>query len=187
MTNHAFDAGAHEFRKNWGWLLAIGIILIVLGLIALIDSVAVTIVSMVLFGWLLLLGGIFEAVQAFRHRKGGYFFLHLLNAAFSIVVGVMLLRSPLAGSLVVTLLMASYFVVVGVFRIFTALTVRIPGSGWALTDGIITLILGILVWAQWPESGLWIIGLFIGINLITTGWSQVMLAFAARRLVPETA
>jgi len=187
MTSNIFDIGSQELRRNWGWLLAIGILLVILGIIALIDSVAVSIVSMILFGWLLLLAGIVEAAQAFRHRRGGHFFLHLLNAVFSIVVGLMLWRSPLAGSLVVTLLLASYFVVVGIFRIFTALTVRIPGSGWALMDGIITLILGILVWAQWPVSGLWIIGLFIGINLITTGWSQVMLAFAVRRLAPETA
>jgi uncharacterized membrane protein HdeD (DUF308 family) len=97
----------------------------------------------------------------------------------------MLLRNPLASSLVMTLLMALYFLVAGIFRIFTALTVQITGSGWMLVDGIITLILGILVWAQWPMAGLWIIGLFIGINLITYGWSQMMLAFALRRLGAE--
>lgn len=187
MTSNIFNIGIQELRRNWGWLLVIGIILVILGIVALVDSVAVSIVSMFLFGWVLLVAGIVEAVQAFRHRSVGHFFLHLINAVFSIVVGVMLLRNPLAGSLIVTLLLASYFVVVGIFRIFSALTLRIPGSGWALTDGIITLILGILVWARWPESGLWIIGLFIGINLITTGWSQVMLAFAVRRLAPESA
>lgn len=187
MTSSIFDFGLHEMRRNWGWLLALGIILIILGIIALVDSIAVSIVSMLLFGWVLVVAGIVEAVQAFRHRKASHFFLHVLNAVFSIVVGVMLLRGPLVGSLVVTLLMASYFVVIGIFRIFTALTLRVSGSGWALTDGIITLILGILIWAHWPESGLWIIGLFIGIYLITTGWSQVMLAFAVRRLAPETA
>jgi uncharacterized membrane protein HdeD (DUF308 family) len=97
-------------------------------------------------------------------------------------LGVMLLRSPMAGLVVVTLLLASYFVVIGVFRIIAALTVQMPGSGWALVDGVITLILGILVWSQWPASGLWVIGLFIGINLITTGWAETMLAFSLRRL-----
>lgn len=187
MATNIFDAGIDEIRRGWGWLLAIGIILVILGIIALVDSIAVSIVSMILFGWILVVTGIVEAVQAFRHRGHGHFFLHLLNAIFSIVVGVMLLRNPLAGSIIATLLLASYFVVLGIFRIGTALTVRVPGSGWALVDGIISLILGILVWAQWPESGLWIIGLFIGINLITTGWSEVMLAIAVRRLAPKTA
>lgn len=185
MELSVFDTGLHELRRNWGWHLAMGSALVLLGIIALIDSVAVTVVSMVIFGWLLLLGGVIEGVQAFRHRRGSHFFLHLLNAALAIVVGLMLLRNPLASSLVMTLLMAVYFLVAGIFRIFTALTVQITGSGWMLVDGIITLILGILVWAQWPMAGLWIIGLFIGINLITYGWSQMMLAFALRRLGAE--
>jgi uncharacterized membrane protein HdeD (DUF308 family) len=185
MKLSVFDTGLHELRSNWGWHLAMGIALVFLGIIAVIDSVAVTVVSMMIFGWLLLFGGIIGGVQAFWHRKSGHFFFHLLNSAFSIVVGLMLLRNPLAGSLVMTLLMATYFLVAGAFRIFTAMTVDITGSKWMLVDGIITLILGILVWAQWPMAGLWIIGLFIGINLITYGWSQMMLAFALRRLGAE--
>lgn len=186
MAMIVIEANSDELQRNRGWFLAMGIILILLGTIALIDSVVVSVVSMVVFGWILLISGVVEGVQTFRHRTGGHFFLHLLNALFSIVVGVMLLRNPLAGSLVVTLLLASFFVVVGLFRIATALAIRIPGFGWTLVDGFITLILGILVWSQWPTSGLWVIGLFIGINLITSGWAQVMLALSLRRLAKES-
>ncbi|MGC1784409.1 MAG: HdeD family acid-resistance protein [Acidobacteriaceae bacterium] len=177
-----FHAGLHELRGNWGWLLVWGIVLIVLGAIALVDSVYVTVVSMLLFGWVLLIAGIVEAVQAIRHRKGGHLFLHAMNAVLAIVIGVMLLRNSLVGALVATLLLSVYFVVAGIFRIVSALAVRVPGSGWALTNGIVTLILGILVWAQWPISGLWVIGMFIGIDLILFGWSQVALAIAVRRI-----
>lgn len=177
-----FAAGLQELRRNWGWLLALGIALVVLGIIALADSVAFTVVSMLFFGWVLLIAGIVEAVQAFRHRRSGHLFLHVLNAVLSIVVGLLLLRHPLPGAVALTLLLAAYFTVAGIFRIVAALTVRAPRWGWALTDGIVTLILGILVWAQWPASGLWVIGLFIGIDLIIAGWSQVMLAFAVRGL-----
>ena len=187
MASDLFDIGPHELRRNWGWLLALGVALILLGGFALIDSVAVSIISMVFFGWILLFAGAVEAVQTFRHHKGGHFFLHLLNTVFAIVVGLMLLGNPLAGSLVLTLLMAAYFLVAGTFSILTSLTAPMPGSGWMLVDGIITVMLGILVWAQWPTAGLWIIGLFIGINLITSGWSQVMLALALRRLPVEAA
>src|SRR5574338_970762 len=171
-------AGLSELRRNWGWLLALGICLIILGIIALVDSVAVTVISMFLFGWILLVAGIIEAVQSFRHRRSGHLFLHMLNAVLSIVMGLLLLRHPLAGAVVITLLMAAYFTIAGIFRIIAGLAVRVPRWGWALVDGIITLILGVLVWAQWPVSGLWIIGLFIGIDLIIVGWSEVMLAFA---------
>ncbi len=182
-----FDTGLRELSRNWRWHLAIGVALVLIGIIALIDSIAVSVASMILFGWLLLFAGIIEGVQAFRHRKVGHFYLHLLNTVLSIVVGLMLLRNPLAGSLAMTLLMALYFTVAGAFRILTALTVPFTGSGWALVDGIVSLVLGILVWVQWPIAGLWIIGLFIGVNLITYGWSQVMLAFVLRRLGAEMA
>lgn len=186
MALSVLETDLDELRQNRGWFLAMGIILLLLGTIALIDSVVVSVVSMVVFGWILLFSGIIEGVQTFRHRTGGHFFLHLLNALFSIVVGVMLLRNPLAGSLVVTLLLASFFVVAGIFRIAAALVIRIPGSGWTLVDGFVTLILGILVWSQWPTSGLWVIGLFIGINLITSGWAQIMLAVSLRRLTADS-
>lgn len=177
-----FHAGLHELRRNWGWLLLWGIVLIVLGTIALVDSVYVTVVSMLLFGWVLLIAGVVEAVQAIGHRKASHLFLHSMNAVLGIVVGIMLLRNSLVGALVVTLLLSVYFVVAGIFRIVSALAVRVPCRGWALTNGIVTLILGILVWARWPISGLWVIGVFIGIDLVLLGWSQVALALAVRRI-----
>jgi uncharacterized membrane protein HdeD (DUF308 family) len=179
------DRDLREVRKNWRWLLALGILLTILGVIALIDSVAVTVISMFFFGWVLLIVGIIEAVQAFRHRRAGHLFLHLLNAVLSIVVGLLMVSHPVAGALVMTLLLAAYFTVAGIFRIVASLALRTPHPGWRLANGIVTLILGILVWAGWPVSGLWIIGLFIGIDLIFAGWSEVMLASAVRSILSE--
>jgi len=82
MTSNVFDTGVHELRRNWGWLLALGIVLIVLGGIALIDSVAFSVISIIFFGWVLICAGIVEAVQAFRHRNGSHFFLHVLDGCF---------------------------------------------------------------------------------------------------------
>ncbi|MFZ0662547.1 MAG: HdeD family acid-resistance protein [Acidobacteriaceae bacterium] len=177
-----FHVGLQELRRNWGWLLLWGIVLIVLGVIALGDAVYVTVISMFVFGWVLLIAGIVEAVQAIRHRKAGHLFVHTVNAVLAIVVGIMLLRNSLAGALVITLLLAAYFTVAGIFRIVAALAVRVPGWGWALASGIITLIFGILIWSHWPISGFWVIGMFIGIDLILTGWAQVALAMGARKI-----
>ena len=171
-----------ELRKNWGWLLVLGIVLLLLGIIALLDSVVVTAISVIFFGWVLVIAGVVETVQAFRHRRSGHLFLHTLNAVLSIVVGIMLLLSPLAGALVLTLVLAVYFTVAGVFRMLTALSLRLPGWGWALFNGTVTLILGILIWMHWPATGLWVIGLFIGIDLLVVGWSQIMTALAVRTL-----
>jgi uncharacterized membrane protein HdeD (DUF308 family) len=180
-----FFGGWHDIRQNRGWLITLGVVSIILGVIALVDSIAATVASMIVLGWVLLIAGIIEGVQAFRHRQGGHLFLHLLNAVLSFVVGLMLLRNPLAGALLVTLLLATYFVVIGIFRIVASLSLRVPHWGWAMANGIVTLIFGIVVWAQWPVSGLWVIGLFIGIDLIFLGWTEVMLGLAARQLPQE--
>src|ERR1035437_9337077 len=102
MASSVFDTGLHELRSNWGWHLAMGIALVLMGIFAVIDSVAVPAVSMMVFGWLLVSGAIIEGVQALRHRPGSHFCLLLLNAAFGIVEGLMLLRNPLANFLVMT-------------------------------------------------------------------------------------
>ncbi len=174
-----------EFRQNWGWFLALGLILIVFGSIALGSSVLATVASVFFFGWLLLLMGLIEAVQAFWQRKWGGLFLHLLSGILTGVVGLILVANPGAGALVLTLILAVFFMVAGLFRIMAALTMRFPHWGWLLVSGIVTLMLGLLIWRQWPVSGLWVIGLFIGIDMIFCGWSWVMAALAARRSSPR--
>jgi uncharacterized membrane protein HdeD (DUF308 family) len=181
-TSRAFQTGLHELRRHWGWYLALGIALIILGIIALGNSLLATLASMLVLGWLLIIGGAIQIVQAFRTRDWGGFFLHLLAGILYVVVGVLAVVNPAVSALALTLLLASFFLVVGLFRIITALVMRFPSWGWALVNGIITLLLGILIWAEWPVSGLWVIGMFVGIEMILSGWSWVMLALAARRL-----
>jgi uncharacterized membrane protein HdeD (DUF308 family) len=125
--------------------------------------------------------GAFEAVQSFWQPKWGGFFLHLVGGILAVVVGSHLVTSPKAGALVLTLVMAIYFMVIGIVRAITALTMRFPNWGWVLLSGVISFILGLLIKQQWPYSGLFIIGLFIGIDLIFSGWSYVMLALAAKK------
>jgi uncharacterized membrane protein HdeD (DUF308 family) len=171
-----------EFGHNRGWFLALGIIMIILGAFALGSSMMVTLFSMLFLGWLLLFTGVYEAVQSFWERHWGGFFLHLALGILYVVVGLMLVARPGVGALALTLLMAMFFMVAGIFRIIMALAMRFPQWGWMLFNGIVTLILGVLIWAQWPVSALWIIGLFIGIDLIFTGCAWVMLSLAAGRV-----
>jgi uncharacterized membrane protein HdeD (DUF308 family) len=96
-------------------------------------------------------------------------------------VGIVLLVAPLQGALALTIVLAVFLLVEGVFKIITAFRVRDHrGWGWLLASGIVSVILGLLIWAQWPASGLWVIGLLVAIQLLFTGWSLVMLALAAR-------
>jgi uncharacterized membrane protein HdeD (DUF308 family) len=170
-----------DFQRNSGWFLALGILLIIGGSLAIIYDVAATLLSVVFFGWLLIIVGAIEAVQSFWQPRWGGFFLHLIVGILAVVVGFHLVSSPAAGALVLTLVMAIYFMVIGIFRAITALAMRFPSWGWVLLSGIITFILGILIKSQWPASGLWVIGLFIGIDMIFSGWAYVMLSLAGRR------
>jgi len=182
VLRHELEA----IRGNWGWLLALGIILIVVGTIAVAMPFVASLASAVAFGALLLLGGITQLVGAFWTRDWSGFFLSLLMGVLYLVLGVLFLRDPGDVLLAMTLLLACVLLVGGLFRIIGSLMYQFPHWGWTLTGGIINLILGILIWQQWPVSGLWVIGLFVGIDLIFTGWTWVMLALAVKNLRPRT-
>lgn len=166
--------------RLWKWFLALGIVLVLLGMIALGASVAVTLASVLFFGILFIISGIFHAVQAFRTRQSKGFFLPLLAGVLDLVVGLLLVTHPAVGALTLTLLLAAFFLVGGLFRTVAALSMRFPNWGWAVLGGMVSLFLGILLWMEWPESGLWFIGMCIGIDMIFHGWGWIMLALAAR-------
>ncbi|HET8733265.1 MAG TPA: HdeD family acid-resistance protein [Anaeromyxobacteraceae bacterium] len=172
---------AGELKKAWGWLLAWGILLIVAGVIGLGYEFAVSVVTTVFVGGLLVVYGVMEVVHAFKHRRWSGFFLFLLGGLLSIVAGVVIWTNPLVGMKVLTLLIASYFLVLGVFRAVGAVSSRHPGWGWGLFNGVVSALLGLLVWNGWPDSALWVIGMFVSIDMIFQGWNYVMLAFVARR------
>ncbi len=173
-------AVAGELRKAWGWLLAWGIILLVAGVVGLGYTFAVSVVTTFFIAGLLVVYGVIEVVQAFRHRRWGGFFFFLLGGLLSIAAGVLLWMSPLAGLGVLTLLMASYFLVLGVFRGVVAISSRHPGWGWSLFNGLVSVALGVLIWNRWPFSSFWVIGLFVAVDMILEGWNYVMLSFVAR-------
>ena len=175
-----------ELKRHWGWFLALGICLIMFGVVAIAFSVLATIAYVVVFGWLLVLSGVLQAIHAFVRKKWGGFFLGLFGGILSLVVGIMLVVNPVLGAESLTLLVASFLLVGGVFRIVASLTGRFQNWGWLLLNGIINVVLGALIWAQWPLSGLWVIGLFVGIDMLFNCWSLVMLGLIARRM-PEHA
>jgi uncharacterized membrane protein HdeD (DUF308 family) len=182
-TNHGWHMlGAEEARRTWGWFLALGIVLVLLGLLALGWSVLTTLVSVVIFGWFLLLGGVLSVVHAFVQRRWGGFFLELFAGILYAVFGLMVVGNPAVSAVALTLLIAVFLMIGGLFRIITALTVRFHHWIWVLLNGVISLLLGLMIWSQWPVSGLWVIGLFIGIDLIFYGWSLIMLAMAVRSI-----
>ena len=179
--------GHDEIRRSWGWYLVFGIALVALGTIAIGSAFFMTIASVWLFGWLLIIGGVMEVVHAFWHKRWAGFFLDLLTGVLYVVAGGMMVNNPQESALLLTLLIAMFLVFEGVLRIVAALAVRYPHWGSVLVNGVISLVLGMLIWRRWPVSGLWVIGLFVGIEMLLNGWSLVMLSMAGRTLPEEAA
>jgi uncharacterized membrane protein HdeD (DUF308 family) len=184
MTATLLILGSEELRHKWGWFLALGIALIILGTIALAIMPAATIATVMVLGWLMMFSGVVEAIHGFQVRGWRGVVLHLVAGVLGIVVGLLIVAYPIAGALAWTMLFASFFTVIGMFRLMTAIRLKFPHWGWSAFDGAITLLLGILLFANWPLSGLWFLGLSIGISLVLRGWSYVMLAFAVRSFAP---
>jgi|SRR5437588_2366944 uncharacterized membrane protein HdeD (DUF308 family) len=169
-------------RPRWGWLLAIGILMVILGAVALFIMPAATIGTALVLGWLLVISGVIELIHAFRVRRWGGLFLHLIGGLLGVFVGFLIVTHPVAGAVAWTLLFASFFTVIGLFRLIAAISLKFPNWGWAVFDGIITLALGIMLWLQWPSSGLWFLGLAVGVSLLLRGWSYIMFAIAMHSL-----
>jgi uncharacterized membrane protein HdeD (DUF308 family) len=171
-----------EIAQYWGWFLVFGIGVLLLGIAAVVRSVTTTIVSMLFFGWLLVLASGIEIAQAAMVGRWAGIFQHLLAAVLFAVAGVLLIMRPVRSAEIITVFMAMFFLVGGLFQIVGSLALALPGWGWQLADGIITLALGVLVLAQWPVSGLWVIGLLIGIDLIFYGGAWIALALGLRAM-----
>jgi uncharacterized membrane protein HdeD (DUF308 family) len=182
----AYQPGIHNIRQNWGWFLALGILLIVVGTAAIILSVVATLATVLVIGILALVAAVAQLVSAFQARHWEGVVLHLLIAILYGVFGLMLVARPGQGAAALTLLLGALFLVGGIFRVIFALSVRFHSWGWALLSGIVMFLLGALIWSEWPGSSYWVIGLFVGIDMLVTGWTWVILAMGLRTL-PEAA
>ncbi len=176
-------------RDQWIWFLLAGCALVVFGTIAIGWSClgTITIAATWLFGFLLLAGGITEIIHAFAATRWSGTLMHVLLGILNVAVGLMIIDDPGESALVLTKIISIFLIVGGLFRIFTALIQRFSGWGWVLLNGVVTLFLGMLVYKQWPASGLWFIGLYLGIDMIVNGWTYIMLALALKQIPARAA
>jgi uncharacterized membrane protein HdeD (DUF308 family) len=171
-----------DLGRSWGWFLALGIGLVVLGVLAILYSATATVASMYFYGGVLLAAALIECVNAVMVGKWSGFFLHLLGVLLFGVTGFLLLKYPATSAESITALMAAYFIVGGTFEMIAPLFMSLPDTGWHVLNGAISVLLGILVLAQWPVSGLWAIGLFVGIDLLFRGVTWTAFGFGLREV-----
>jgi uncharacterized membrane protein HdeD (DUF308 family) len=169
-------------QSLWGWFLVLGIILVFLGMLAIGASFVASLATVLVFGTLLMVSGGMQMIASFFSRKWGGFFQELLVGILLLVVGLLMVTHPLAALASLTLLVAAFFLVSGIARIVMALSERFENWAFVLATGVINLLLGILIWSGWPASALWVIGLFVGIEMLFRGWTWIMLALAARNV-----
>jgi uncharacterized membrane protein HdeD (DUF308 family) len=184
MTDAAMRLNAVEnIRQHWGWFLALGIIFIIGGVVAIWQpfaaSLVVASVLAIIFAWL----GIMQIIQAFSVRSWGGFAWQLIIGIILLIGGIAMWINPVVSALSLTLLVGAVFVAKGVFQIILAFRMRPhAGWGWVLTAGILAIIVGVIILAQWPVSTVYALGYLAGISLIFSGWSYVMISLAAKRI-----
>ena len=166
-------------RPNRGWFIALGIIMILLGLLAIALPFATTLAVAILLGWIILIAGIVQIVNAFKSSGALGLLLELLLGILHIFVGIMLLRNLLAGVITLTFVVGILIFINGAFRVIQAFQLR-PAANWGvvLLSGIISIILGILIWSQWPFNAPWLLGLLVGISLCFNGVIIIIIPLA---------
>jgi uncharacterized membrane protein HdeD (DUF308 family) len=168
--------------KAINWSIFLSILLILAGLFAIcipsISGLALTLI----FGWLMIVSGITHFIFAFKSHTTGHVLWEILLGIVYLVAGIYLIMHPLAGLLTLTLFLACYLFFEGIFEIIQFFQIRPRhGAGWLLFDALITLILAIMIWRAWPSSSVWVIGTLVGISMLFSGFSRLMLSLAAKR------
>jgi uncharacterized membrane protein HdeD (DUF308 family) len=169
--------------RGRGWSIAIGILLILAGLAAIVIPPVAGLAATVVFGWLIMVAGIAHLVYAWSARGAGAVVWQVILGLLYLFVAFYLIVHPGRGLLTLTLVLGSYFIVEGILEIVMFFQLRRFGPAtWFLIDGIVTLLLGCLIWAQWPFSSVWAIGTLIGISLIFSGVTRLSHRTGARTI-----
>ena len=185
MSQQGSSTSAHDTAErisaNWGWFLALGIVLVILGIAAFMFPLYGTLAGARVLGWIMIASGIMTAGHAFGTRGWGGV-LQALIAIVYVIGGFWLLAQPLAGAITLTMVLIAVLLAHGLFTAIEAFQIRpTEGWGWMLWSGVASIILGIMLWMKFPSSALWAIGLLFGLSLAINGWSFIALALGARK------
>lgn len=174
-TNSSWNDAAEAISSHRGWFTGVGILMMMVGLTGAYYATATTVISMSILGIFLVTGAFLHMAQGIASRHWSIFLIQTLVALLSFVTGFIALQKPVEVAGTITLLMAIMFMTTGLIKIVTALVVQMPTWGSWVLNGIVTMLIGIMVLYQWPVSGLWVIGMFLGVDILLHGASLVFL------------
>ena len=170
-------------KKATGWFIAIGVLFIVLGVFAIAEPFAAGLGVTLLVGWLLVIGAVAHFIAAFKGGGARHVILQLLVGIVYLIGGLYFLTHTIMGVGTLTLLLSGVILAEGVLEVLAYFRLRnMHAASWLLINGVVTLLLGGLIWFHWPSSSVWAIGTLVGVNLLMTGISRLMLGLAARKL-----
>jgi len=180
--NDSLAAALRTLGARWGWFVALGAVLIVLGAIASIYVLSATLVSVLFVGILMLVGGLGQLLHAWRVKNWSGFFFWTISGVLYAGAGILAIVHPLAGAAILTLLLGATLIGAGALRLWIWFNHRAQRDWqWIALSGLITLAAGILVAAGWPGNSVWILGLLLALDLFFQGWAMVFLGLGLRR------
>ena len=178
-----FAAGVEPLRAKWGWIVALGFVYLIAGFVALGSIVMATVASVLVVGVMMIVAGIAEIINAFQIKSWGKFLVWALLGVLYVVAGFLTFENPLLAAALLTLMLGASLLASGIVRIFLAFSMKreMPWI-WVALSGIITLVLGVVILAHWPVNSVYILGLFLGIDLIMAGAGWIGLGLGLHRV-----
>ncbi len=177
-----------HLRSDWWWLLLYGVLLALCGTVAIIVPALTFVAALIVLGVALMVGGVATIVMSFWAGKWSGMLVQLLVGVLYIVAAFTIFDTPVKATKVLILFVVGYFIVVGAYRILAALMIKFPNWGWALLNGIVTLLLGMIIYRHFHDyEAVWILGLLIGLEMLFNGWTWIMLSLAVRSIPEKTA
>ena len=174
---------AHEAKKNATWLIVLGVLTAILGVLAIASPLMSGIAVTLFIGGLLTVMGVMQIIAAFKSGQWGSGIVGTLIGLLSVAAGLLMIFRPGIGLASLTLFLAAYFLVDGIFEIIASFKMKPEsGWGWMLFNGIVAAVLGFLLWRQWPVSGSYAIGILFGIHILMSGIVMIVVGFGARRI-----
>jgi uncharacterized membrane protein HdeD (DUF308 family) len=187
LTTNTLPPGLEDARRLWFFFLLLGGLLFVGGIVAVICSWAAGLISIMIWGWLLMLRGVLEGMSAFWARRFTGSLLHLLLGVIAIMIGVLIVSNPVEAIATLTLLLAVFLIIGGLLQALASLFILFPGWGYSLVSGVIGFAIGLMVWRGWPYSSVWFIGVLAGAELITRGSAWMGIAFDLKKRAERAA
>lgn len=186
IFNKVRNVRSDEIPHHWPWIIALGILFVVLGVVGVGFFLSFKAQSLLMVGWFLLASGLLQGLHAFSRHPHQTFPFDVVDSTVYVVAGFLIVSDPIAGSMELTLLISGILMVKGIVKVVMASGRAISDRLPAISSGVVALILGIILWLTWPSAGLVILGSFVALEIAVTGWSLILRGFFEKRLIKRS-